>query len=85
MPSNVKKCAQTADGTLVLKNYNIMNESGALVPRAFPSKRQFVSEKLNAFKLFTDGTISMLLRCVCDASRILVARGPRPTGPMDHI
>ena len=31
-----------------------MNESGALVPRAFPSKRHFVSEWLNAFKLFTD-------------------------------
>ena len=29
-------------------------ESGALVPQAFPSKRQFVSELLNAFKLFTD-------------------------------
>ena len=33
--------------------YDMNNESGALVPRAFPSKRQFVSERLNAFKLFT--------------------------------
>ena len=31
--------------------FHIEYESGALVPRAFPSKRQFVSERLNAFKL----------------------------------
>ena len=35
--------------------YIILYESGALVPRAFPSKRQFVSERLNAFKLSSYG------------------------------
>ena len=47
-----------------LTYYVIYYEGGALVPRAFPYKRQFVSEWLNAFKLFTHRTelISILLR-----------------------
>merc|ERR1711974_498836 len=34
-------------------------ESGALVPRAFPSKRQFVTERHNAFKLSSDRHVTL--------------------------
>ena len=43
----------TSQVNIIDYSNNIKYESGALVPRAFPSKRQFVSERLNAFKLFT--------------------------------